>query len=57
MLSEEIKEFERTGMFNPISNYAFGEGGAGTFSDGKLTSRSKVSGVISIEQLILKGIP
>ncbi|MBF0301558.1 MAG: FAD-dependent monooxygenase [Desulfamplus sp.] len=36
-----IKEFESTGRFNPVTNYAFGEGGAGTFSDGKLTSRSK----------------
>jgi uncharacterized protein len=33
--------FERTGTFDPRCNYAFGEGGAGTFSDGKLTSRSK----------------
>jgi len=39
--AEGIGEFERTGLFNPVSNYAFGEGGAGTFSDGKLTSRSK----------------
>jgi len=38
---EGIGEFEKTGVFNPVSNYAFGEGGAGTFSDGKLTSRSK----------------
>jgi uncharacterized FAD-dependent dehydrogenase len=36
-----IKDFEKTGVFNPVSNYDFGEGGAGTFSDGKLTSRSK----------------
>ena len=36
-----IKRFERTGIFDPVGNYAFGEGGAGTFSDGKLTSRSK----------------
>ncbi|MCL1821801.1 MAG: FAD-dependent monooxygenase [Prolixibacteraceae bacterium] len=36
-----IAEFEQTGIFNPLCNYAFGEGGAGTFSDGKLTSRSK----------------
>ena len=36
-----IKDFEKTGIFNPTGNYAFGEGGAGTFSDGKLTSRSK----------------
>jgi uncharacterized FAD-dependent dehydrogenase len=33
--------FERTGIFDAQNNYAFGEGGAGTFSDGKLTSRSK----------------
>ena len=39
--AEGIREFERTGVFNPVCNYAFGEGGAGTFSDGKLTSRSK----------------
>ena len=36
-----ILQFERTGVFDPVCNYAFGEGGAGTFSDGKLTSRSK----------------
>lgn len=29
---------------NPESNYAFGEGGAGTFSDGKLFTRSKKRG-------------
>lgn len=39
--SEDIKEFENNGVFSPVNNYAFGEGGAGTFSDGKLTSRSK----------------
>lgn len=36
-----ILQFEKTGIFDPVANYAFGEGGAGTFSDGKLTSRSK----------------
>lgn len=30
--------------FNPESNYCFGEGGAGTFSDGKLYTRSKKKG-------------
>ncbi len=39
--SAGIREFESTGTFDPINNYAFGEGGAGTFSDGKLTSRTK----------------
>ncbi len=36
-----IEYFEKTGDFDPLSNYPFGEGGAGTFSDGKLTSRTK----------------
>ncbi len=39
--AEGIAKFEKTGLFSPVANYAFGEGGAGTFSDGKLTSRSK----------------
>ena len=39
--SARIKEFESSGTFDSINNYAFGEGGAGTFSDGKLTSRTK----------------
>ena len=39
--SKAVRDFETTGVFNPHDNYAFGEGGAGTFSDGKLTSRSK----------------
>jgi len=44
---KDIVHFERTGNFSRYSNYAFGEGGAGTFSDGKLTCRSKS---ISIEK-------
>ena len=39
--SRAIDQLESKGEFNDQSNYAFGEGGAGTFSDGKLTSRSK----------------
>lgn len=39
--NRSIQTFERGGIFDPQNNYAFGEGGAGTFSDGKLTSRSK----------------
>ena len=37
----DIENFEKTGILNPLSNYSFGEGGAGAFSDGKLTSRNK----------------
>ncbi len=36
-----IEAFESGGDFSGQNNYAFGEGGAGAFSDGKLTSRSK----------------
>lgn len=36
----------REGKVNPDSNYCFGEGGAGTFSDGKLFTRSSKRGDI-----------
>lgn len=39
--SLSIRALESEGKFSSQNNYAFGEGGAGTFSDGKLTSRSK----------------
>jgi uncharacterized FAD-dependent dehydrogenase len=39
--AKSIETFENHGAFDQQANYAFGEGGAGTFSDGKLTSRSK----------------
>lgn len=39
--SRAVAGFEQSGLFDSKNNYAFGEGGAGTFSDGKLTSRSK----------------
>jgi uncharacterized FAD-dependent dehydrogenase len=35
----DVSEFWGGGSFNSESNIQFGEGGAGTFSDGKLTSR------------------
>ncbi len=38
---KEVEKFRKTGKLNTQSNVQFGEGGAGTFSDGKLTSRSK----------------
>ncbi len=39
--TKAIHLLESAGTFSAQNNYAFGEGGAGTFSDGKLTSRSK----------------
>lgn len=38
---KDVEHFFETGELNISSNVQFGEGGAGTFSDGKLTSRSK----------------
>ena len=35
----DVQRFWQTGVFDPASNVQFGEGGAGTFSDGKLTTR------------------
>ncbi|MDR3564644.1 MAG: NAD(P)-binding protein [Negativicutes bacterium] len=37
--SREVAQFWQSGQFDPESNVQFGEGGAGTFSDGKLTTR------------------
>ncbi len=36
----DMRAFDAGGPHNPESNYLFGEGGAGTFSDGKLTCRT-----------------
>ena len=36
---QDVQHFWETGVFDPASNVQFGEGGAGTFSDGKLTTR------------------
>ena len=41
---QDIAQINRNQEINPDSNYAFGAGGAGTFSDGKLFTRSKKRG-------------
>lgn len=38
---EDVENLLQKGILNPKSNIAFGEGGAGTFSDGKLTTGIK----------------
>lgn len=38
--TRDVRAFDLGGDLNPESNYLFGEGGAGTFSDGKLTCRN-----------------
>ncbi len=39
--AKDVYAFWKAGTLNERSNVAFGEGGAGTFSDGKLTTRIK----------------
>lgn len=36
---KDVETFWKTGKLDPVSNVQFGAGGAGTFSDGKLTTR------------------
>lgn len=43
----DIAAIHRNENVNPDSNYGFGEGGAGTFSDGKLYTRSKKRGDVT----------
>jgi uncharacterized FAD-dependent dehydrogenase len=55
----DVRAFDEGGPFDPESNYLFGEGGAGTFSDGKLTCRSSGPDVRRILELFAdcKGKP
>lgn len=41
---KDISQISRSHKVDPESNYSFGEGGAGAFSDGKLYTRSKKRG-------------
>jgi len=43
----DIAALNRDHLVNPDSNYCFGEGGAGTFSDGKLYTRSTKRGDVN----------
>lgn len=42
----DLRAIQQFGQVDPDSNYCFGEGGAGTYSDGKLYSRSNKRGEI-----------
>ena len=42
----DLASLNKEGLVNPESNYCFGEGGAGTYSDGKLYTRSNKRGSI-----------
>src|SRR5262245_7850748 len=55
----DLKGLTQHGRVDPDSNYCFGEGGAGTYSDGKLYTRSHKRGDVRdvIEVLALHGAP
>ena len=54
----DIQRFWSTGVLDKVSNVQFGEGGAGTFSDGKLTTRSNDAFVDEVlETFIQAGAP
>jgi len=55
----DLAKITKEGIVNPESNYCFGEGGAGTFSDGKLYTRSKKRGDVNeiLEILVQHGAP
>lgn len=54
---KDIARISREQIVDPDSNYCFGEGGAGTYSDGKLYTRSKKRGdnIRVLELLCLHG--
>ncbi|RFZ82987.1 FAD-binding protein [Mucilaginibacter terrenus] len=43
----DLANINKQGLVNPDSNYCFGEGGAGTYSDGKLYTRSTKRGDVN----------
>ena len=53
----DLKAIQQYGEVNPNSNYCFGEGGAGTYSDGKLYTRSLKRGNVqkSLQLLVEHG--
>ncbi len=53
----DLKAIQQDHVVNPHSNYCFGEGGAGTYSDGKLYTRSHKRGKIQgvLEMLVAHG--
>ncbi|HEX6239928.1 MAG TPA: NAD(P)/FAD-dependent oxidoreductase [Polyangiales bacterium] len=55
----DLKGLTQHGRVDPDSNYCFGEGGAGTYSDGKLYTRSHKRGDVRdvLELLALHGAP
>ena len=56
---KDLASINKDHIVNPESNYCFGEGGAGTYSDGKLYTRSKKRGDVNevLATLVQHGAP
>lgn len=56
---KDLKKIYTEGLINPDSNYCFGEGGAGTYSDGKLYTRATKRGNVGriLDLLVANGAP
>ncbi len=52
--AKKVNEFWRNGKLDEESNVQFGEGGAGTFSDGKLTARTRDFYTNKINDILIK---
>ena len=54
---KDLAKITKQQIVNPESNYCYGEGGAGTYSDGKLYTRSKKKGSVRkiLQQLVFFG--
>ena len=55
----DLASINKEGKVNTESNYCYGEGGAGTYSDGKLYTRSKKRGSVQevLKTLVIHGAP
>ncbi len=54
----EVEHFWTSGELKPLSNVQFGEGGAGTFSDGKLTTRISDRRIdLVLQEMVEAGAP
>lgn len=52
--SADVERFWQQGILDEESNVQFGEGGAGTFSDGKLTTRIKAEAIGEILKILVE---
>ena len=52
--TKDVETFWRTGVLNTASNVQFGEGGAGTFSDGKLTTGTHDARIQTVLQTLVE---